>query len=592
MISADFYPTQQTQFTVEYTDVINNLTYDDPETMAEPYYMGYVKWDDVPTMQHMSKLNIVTGIEEAYVEFVDVTQTENVPWFFTGRYSTSTSSGSGIYIADESTNKYVHPTLGTHFNYGFFNSLEIQRVGSYGSFQLYVFYNIINPATTPPTISQGGSYLQYNSTNISFEDFLKWMSGEIQLFISITIGAVQENIYFDFEDFLTGACDKEHTNGELQVWLVDVFTPYNARDYQPNASLANWSNQNATLKLHADIDGDIKPFLTNGLYWHSGYSDEKYIRLDNVQTLSHYVSGYNGYVMGGFNGRIPYTFFAYGSTGRYYVFGNMIVWKYTSSQTRIARIIPITDIIHFLAPLATRVSTTGVNPPYGYADAIEYPLFNVDNSPQWDYVTGLQEDIQDVLQPWQYTNITANTFTADDIPEYVPPTPEPGDDQGSNTGSVLRPTTLGVGGTNGFITQYSLTAAQIAEIGRLLWYKFSDATAVEQYVKNYMFFTVSTTGTLNLSNLLDYFVSLRVYPFPLINVPSHEAAGQDMWIGAGIVPLTFSTNLHTINNYADYIDAGSCTIPRYYNDFRDFRILRSCYISRTAVRCSSTRRTW
>ena len=125
MISADFYTTQQTQFTVEYTDVINNLTYDDPETMAEPYYMGYVKWDDVPTMQHMSKLNIVTGIEEAYVEFVDVTQTENVPWFFTGRYSTSSSSGSGIYIADESTNKYVHPTLGTHFNYGFFNSLEI-----------------------------------------------------------------------------------------------------------------------------------------------------------------------------------------------------------------------------------------------------------------------------------------------------------------------------------------------------------------------------------------------------------------------------------------------------------------------------------
>ncbi len=185
----------------------------------------------------------------------------------------------------------------------------------------------------------------------------------------------------------------------------------------------------------------------------------------------------------------------------------------------------------------------------------------------------------EVLENGTTTGVMLQGEDTSEIPvweniEYEPitpgPSPEDGDDQGSNTGSVIRPTTLGVGGTNGFITQYSLTAAQIAEIGRLLWYKFSDASAVEQYVKNYMFFTVSTTGTLNLSNLLDYFVSLRVYPFPLINVPSHAAAGQDMWIGAGIVPLTFSTNLHTINNYADYIDAGSCTIPRYYNDFRDF----------------------
>jgi len=167
---------------------------------------------------------------------------------------------------------------------------------------------------------------------------------------------------------------------------------------------------------------------------------------------------------------------------------------------------------------------------------------------------------------WQGDDIPADKLEdADYTPEDPTPGPEPGSEDENTGSSITRPGTLGVGGTNGFITQYSLTAAQIGEIGRLLWLSFTDA----DYYKNFLF-TLTTTGTLNLSNLLDYFVSLRVYPFPLINVPSHAAAGQDMWIGAGLVPLAFTSQLHTINNYADYVDAGSCVIPRYYNDFRDY----------------------
>lgn len=166
-------------------------------------------------------------------------------------------------------------------------------------------------------------------------------------------------------------------------------------------------------------------------------------------------------------------------------------------------------------------------------------------------------------------------WQGDDIPDkklddidYNPidPGPGPGPDQDEeNIGSdIIRPSTLGVGGTNGFITQYSLTASQIGEIGRLLWLSFANI----DYYKNFLF-TLTTTGSIDLANLLDYFVSLRVYPFPLINVPSWASAGQDMYIGAGFIPLHFSSTIHTINNYADYIDAGTCEIPRSYGDFRD-----------------------
>lgn len=169
------------------------------------------------------------------------------------------------------------------------------------------------------------------------------------------------------------------------------------------------------------------------------------------------------------------------------------------------------------------------------------------------------------LKPWQRINFKIqpdlSPYDTADKPDYVPSGGE-----AENTGeNIIRPSTLGVGGTNGFITQYALDSSQMAEIGRLLWLNFTNV----DYYKNFLF-TLSTTGTINISELLNYFISLRVYPFSLLNIPSYTAAGNDMYIGAGAVPLHFTDPIHTINNYADYIDAGTCYIPRHYNDFRDF----------------------
>lgn len=214
----------------------------------------------------------------------------------------------------------------------------------------------------------------------------------------------------------------------------------------------------------------------------------------------------------------------------------------------------------------------------GFADYVNYdpnylPLLNYnpiyaevseDNEFLTDTVTG-RIPCQLKLKAWQRIGQRVEPdiapYDTADKPEYIPSGGE-----AENTGeSIIRPSTLGVGGTNGFITQYALDASQVAEIGRLLWLNFTNA----DYYKNFLF-TLSTTGTINISELLNYFISLRVYPFSLLNVPSYDAAGNDMYIGAGFVPLHFTDPIHTINNYADYIDAGTCYIPRHYNDFRDF----------------------
>ena len=434
MISADFYPTQQTQFTVEYTDTIPNLTYNDPENVAAPYYMGYVNWDDVPSMMHMSKINIVSDVAEAYMEFVDITETENAPWFFTGRYSNSSysTSGNGMYIVDDTTNKYVMPAnAGYYYDFGFFNNLSIQRVASYGDYFLFVSTNIINNATTPPTYyySQRESlYTEGGSSNISWDYMRQWLNGEVKLYTqNYTFNDITERFEITPEDLMVGRCEKEftQTNATLQLFISDYQTPYNARDIQPNNELANYSCQNATVLLHANIDGESKPYITNTTSWHTGYSDEPFINITNYGTgVNHHRIGYSGTIMGGFNGRIPNTFFNNAEQGRWYFFGNFAVVRYTYETTRMQRVIPLTEIIKYFAPLFTRV-LNGSTTSYGFSDLIYYPLFNDDNSPKWEYVTGLQEDIQDELQEWQYTNITANTFTEADIPEYEPE-PEPG----------------------------------------------------------------------------------------------------------------------------------------------------------------------
>lgn len=161
----------------------------------------------------------------------------------------------------------------------------------------------------------------------------------------------------------------------------------------------------------------------------------------------------------------------------------------------------------------------------------------------------------------QTLNPDDNEFDPADIPE-----PEPGEDPENMGDRITRPASIGIGGTNGFVTQYALNRADVAQLGALLWTSFVD----QDYWKNYLFSLALDTGTFQLSGLLNFFVSLKVYPFPLVNVDSFRQWGQDMYIGTGIVPLHFSNNIHVINNYCDYVSGGYIEIPRYFNDYRDY----------------------
>lgn len=175
----------------------------------------------------------------------------------------------------------------------------------------------------------------------------------------------------------------------------------------------------------------------------------------------------------------------------------------------------------------------------------------------------------------EYTRGLANAtnpfFTFDDSTDTTYEPTEQGDeppsDERENIGDkITRPASIGVGGTNGFVTQYALNRADVAQLGALLWTSFVD----QDYWQNYLFSLALDTGTFQLSGLLNFFVSMKVYPFSLINVAGYRVFGQDMYIGTGIIPLHFSTNIGVLSSYCDYISGGYIDIPRYFNDYRDY----------------------
>ena len=195
----------------------------------------------------------------------------------------------------------------------------------------------------------------------------------------------------------------------------------------------------------------------------------------------------------------------------------------------------------------------------------DIPYFDSMPVNQWGAVGNYALD-SGILRPWQLpgNDITLNEFNVADMPEY-----NPGGEGGENIGdNVLRPLSLGIGGTNGFVTQYALRAADIQELGEILWTSVFDS----DYWQNYMFSLALDTGSFSTSSMLSFFISLKVYPFALMNVPSYTQIDKNIYIGTGIHAIELTNNLHTINNYCDYIPGGECTVwsGNFYNDFRDY----------------------
>lgn len=173
----------------------------------------------------------------------------------------------------------------------------------------------------------------------------------------------------------------------------------------------------------------------------------------------------------------------------------------------------------------------------------------------------------DKLRPWQKlgADITEDDFDPADIPEWVPPGPEPtewGDDRFGSVPGLW----LGSDGiTANFITPWVLRGSQVTNFGQFLWENLflpdpDDPSIINGLWHNFLdaLGTYWQTGSFDPASTLDFVISLMFFPFKLDTLSS-DSGGKKLYFGTGALGLTVSSSYNTrrLTAYHGYLNAGS-----------------------------------
>lgn len=240
------------------------------------------------------------------------------------------------------------------------------------------------------------------------------------------------------------------------------------------------------------------------------------------------------------------------SRGRIASFAGVYIVNYTGSPGGI-----LTQNTFSGTTQARGYWSDGIQIDVGYATIIDISSDTTDSP--WDYYNN------DVLPTIADTDRQAIPGGYSPVP--VRPEPEdPGDEEtGGDDYDPNDPSTLG--GGFGFTTQYALRASHLSEIGEILWKGFAN---LQNYIDNFVYRVDPTTGSMNMEDIMQYFISLRAYPCPISALASTSAGGYDLYIGSGAVPLTLTTPISVVNSFIGYINAGDLSLPYWFGDFRDY----------------------
>ena len=196
---------------------------------------------------------------------------------------------------------------------------------------------------------------------------------------------------------------------------------------------------------------------------------------------------------------------------------------------------------------------------FGSRGTSDFEGGDVDPEAPWDF---FNDDINPTLDPDNSIYPNGYTPTSPDTP---PEEPEnlPHDDGEVPQDQITR--TLSV--PAGFITQYALTSAEVSTVGSNLWTSWNDPN---QSINNDFFKSYSQDfGTLSLNAVMDFIVSLKVFPFEIpLDILLPANAGVRM--GTGHTDF-LGSGASYVKTQITCLYAGSCKIyPQVpYQDFRD-----------------------
>lgn len=278
-----------------------------------------------------------------------------------------------------------------------------------------------------------------------------------------------------------------------------------------------------------------------------------------------------------------------------YDFQNGLIWYYTGGWMSVGgrnlwryatrRVVDF-DVLYFYFGMFNRCidpdDSTAPTDRYVTGDYISIYQNNIPK-PEFIVYDGNYDPIVPRLMEWQQYghDISEDDYAPEDpTPPGPGPRPEPvppGSDENGGDDITL-PSIAGLGGGFGFTTQYALRGSQLEQLGQALWAGFdTNNPDIDAYLQNFVYRVDPSTGSVNMADIMSFFISLRAYPMPLGNLASITAAGTDMYIGAGTAPLRksdgttpFTQPIHTLDSYLEEVDAGSVSVPFWFGDYRDY----------------------
>lgn len=601
MIITDFFPTNMyipdnVADLVELTLDVEDFALSYPDGWPDAYWTGWLSWENAPELIMVSNADVKIDTTEQTVS-VKCTKPDaqnfNVGYISQGFQAFSVNwqqpidskcftDNNGVYYDNRSN---VSPYYGSRF----INKLDTQGVAlDFTNYHFNSLLGLILHVEIEATHEYGteGGYNYFSGA----DDLQKFLRGEITIPIDggiwtkwsgdsnrtlVNYNYVLDINSPDFGSVYPNTWTFEPTAGAKMHIFMCGFRIGPAIDRLDDETLYDYKTLGVTPMFEQKYGNDV--FYSAGMFSLLNYC--KYIC--DYETPSTSLAAYetnffitgshtnpiadmdNNLIIGGFECDMSIAWNAW--YNRILVFsGNCAIMNYTISALYIFRVLSPTEILHALT-LNMRASLVSSN-DYGFGDYTLVPHISEDNEYLCEWLTGDFDDIKDELRPWQYGDITESEYDPEDLPPYEPPDPTYGDRSAGDENLPNR--ALTVGSTDGFVTMYALTETQLLNLSGILWAALNDMDFWKSIAV-----TMYNDFSLDPAHLLDYFVSLRMYPINLSNLNDATRLYHDwVYIGRGAYPLELNSNqyLYTLGSYSETFDGGTVEVKRFHKDFRDY----------------------
>lgn len=599
------------EYTNEFTSGADSLGITD---YPEDYYLGWIRPENLPNICKTTRLGVDVEDEENVLVVAPPTYNANIPFGYCMDTSTGLGGVSSILLWESTGGTPVSFRKYFRRSPRFINKFYPEYYGTPLQIELLfnnVLYNPVGEITHFNNVWKRTTIIFNN-----YNDLVSFANGTLSKTVSVYENIISQTFYFqltgtDFSDGTFYASDLNGTGYECRFFLTGIcisgmYLGYtNTTEYTIMPMFKHTMNFEFNDSSYNRTITELKSInQAGGGSWLATVYDS-----GNIESYYDY-EGVGSVYCGAPPEIVRFSAAEVASTALLQYKNGVVLARIDYNNHKyVAVYTTMSDIMKYANLYVRNVTGACISYISGTAFAT---YVNGNDEFTVTQISGNIEDnsFRNQLREWQYVDLEYDpenpdqgtgeiAYDPDDMPPYepVPPTPEPGD-EGHNPDNPE----LSLGATedvpgdmieedehrdspiqfpvSAFMTQYVLTASDVYNMGRTLWSGMGDS--VSQMASNFVK-TYTSTGTINIASLMDFFVSVKCFPFDMTNI-AYGWQAPAMTVGTGAVPI-LNSSVWVLGVSTYIVDCGTvATTDKAFklgvnSNAYDFRNYVNCTIS-------------